>query len=135
VPEIDIEEGLALHLDPNVLVEGGATYSVDPDYRVHGDHYFVCIAADAESGNWVPLFSSAGKDRFELRSEHKRGYPGWVSGTTHFHKSQAWQIPHAAVPAAAEAGNDLSTPLKRNRVTAEGIDFIWANHDLGTPAV
>ena len=121
----EISDGLVLRLDPDELeAEGGACVGAEAG-RVQGPHFFVCIASNEESGNWVPLFSVAGPLRMLLPDEQKRGQPGWCESTTYFHRQQIWQAPHAAVVAAAVAGGDLSRPGERNTVTEAGVDSIY----------
>lgn len=121
----EIKDGLVLHLDPDELeAEGGVCTGAGPA-RVQGSHFFVCIAANEESGNWVPLFSGAGPFRDLVPYEEKVGHPRWCESTTYFHTRQVWQAPHSAVVAAAIAGGDLSRPGERNALTEAGVDLIY----------
>lgn len=120
-------EGLALHLDPSVLEAEGGVYSTPRELRIEGDHYFVCVACDADRGNWVPLYSHCGHRRLEIPHEHKRGHAGWVDKTSFYRVEQVWYAPHEAVIEAAEAGGDLSRPGARNTVTEEGLSAVFAS--------
>jgi len=121
----EIKDGLVLHLDPDELeAEGGACAGTD-SARVQGPHFFVCIASNEHSGNWVPLFSAAGPRRAFLPHEEKEGHAIWCESTTYFHLQQVWQAPHSAVVAAAIAGGDLSRPGERNKLTEAGVDSVY----------
>jgi hypothetical protein len=121
----DIKEGLVLYLDPDEFeAEGGVCTGAGPG-RVQGSHFFVCIAANEEAGNWVPLFSVAGPYRDLMPYEEKVGHPNWCKSTTYFHMKQVWQAPHFAVVAAAIAGGDLSRPGERNALTDAGVGIVY----------
>jgi hypothetical protein len=122
----EIKEGLVLNLDPDELeAEGGVCAGAGPG-RVQGSHFFVCIAANEESGNWVPIFSVAGAFRDLVPYEEKVGHPKWCESTTYFHVKQVWQAQHSALIAAAIAGGDLSRPGERNALTEAGVDIVYA---------
>ena len=121
----EIHEGLVLHLDPDELeAEGGVCTGAERG-RVQGTHFFVCIAANEEVGNWVPLFSVAGPYRDLVPYAEKVGHPEWRKSTTYFHVRQVWQAPHSAVVAAAIAGGDLSRPGERNTLTDAGVGTVY----------
>jgi hypothetical protein len=121
----EIKGGIVLYLDPDELdVEGGVCTGAGPD-RVQSPHFFVCIVANEESGNWVPIFSVAGPFRDLVPYEEKVGNPKWRESTTWFHTKQVWQAPHSAVVAAAIAGGDLSRAGERNALTAAGVDIVY----------
>jgi len=121
----EITDGLVLRLDPDDLEAEGGVCTDTESVRVQGPHFFVCIASNEKSGNWVPLFSEAGPLRALVPNEVKAGHPGWCESTTYFHVKQVWQAPHSAVVAAAIAGGDLSRPDKRNALTEAGIDIVY----------
>ncbi|MCA9504496.1 MAG: hypothetical protein R3F16_20920 [Myxococcota bacterium] len=121
----EIRDGLVLHLDPDELEAAGGTCTGAGPARVQGSHFFVCIAANDESGNWVPLFSGSGPYRDLLPDKEKVGHPRWRESTTYFHVKQVWQAPHSAVIAAAIAGGDLSKPGERNGLTDAGVDLVY----------
>ena len=121
----EITDGLVLHLDPDELEAEGGCCTGTESVRVQGSHFFVCIASNEDSGNWVPLFSVAGPSRTFLPHEEKEGHPKWCESTTYFHDQQVWQAPHSAVVAAAIAAGDLSEPGARNTLTAAGVDSIY----------
>jgi hypothetical protein len=122
----EIRDGIVLRLDPDELESRGGRCAGDPDYRVQGPHFFVCLAADTDAGNWLPLFSEPGPRREPVNKTTKVGPEGWRGCETFFHTEQVWQAPHAAVVEAAIAGGDLSQPDQRNRLNDEGIDAIYA---------
>jgi hypothetical protein len=121
----EITDGLVLHLDPDELEAEGGVCTGAGRARVQGTHFFVCIAADEESGNWVPLFSVAGPYRDLVPYDEKRGHPTWCKSTTYFHTKQVWQAPHSAIVAAAIAGGDLSRPGARNALTDTGVGIVY----------
>ncbi len=130
----EIKDGIVLYLEPDELeAEGGVCTGADRG-RVQGTHFFVCIAANEESGNWVPIFSVAGPFRELVPYAEKVGQPGWCESTTWFHERQVWQAPHAAVISAAIAGGDLSQPGKRNALTAAGVDLVYESVFPGSAA-
>ena len=121
----EIRGGIVLYLDPDELeAEGGMCTGAGPG-RVEGAHFFVCIAANEQSGNWVPLFSGAGPYRDLVPYEEKAGHAGWRDSTTYFHERQVWQAPHSAVVAAAIAAGDLSEAGQRNTLTEAGVDLVY----------
>ncbi len=121
----EIKDGLVLFLDPDELEASGGRCTDTGAVRVQRPHFFVCIASNEQSGNWVPLFSVAGPLRDLLPNEEKAGHPKWCESTTYFHCKQVWQAPHSAVVAAAIAGGDLSRPDNRNTLTEAGVDIIY----------
>lgn len=121
----EIKDGLVLYLDPDELEAEGAVCTGAGPARVQGAHFFVCIAANEASGNWVPLFSAAGPFRDLVPYEEKTGHPKWCETTTYFHTKQVWQAPHAAVVAASIAAGDLSQPSERNALTGAGVDLVY----------
>lgn len=121
----EITDGIVLHLDPDELEAEGGVCTAGGAARVEGTHFFLCIAADEASGNWVPLSSVAGPLRTLVPNEEKTGHPGWRESTTYFHVRQVWQAPHSAVVAAAIAGGDLSRPGERNALTDAGVDLVY----------
>lgn len=121
----EIREGIVLYLDPDEFeAEGGVCTGAVPA-RAQGAHFFVCIAANEEVGNWVPLFSVAGPHRDLVPYHEKVGHPKWCESTTYFHRKQVWQAPHSAAVAAAIAGGDLSRPGERNTLTDAGVGIVY----------
>lgn len=69
ISEVDPSEivpGLVLHLDPAVLEAEGAEYHPGGGPRARGDHYFLCVIAEASEGFWVPLSSKPGENRVRI---------------------------------------------------------------------
>jgi len=108
--EDDIVEGLVLHLDPDVLEKSGGSYNVSKEIRVKGGHFFLCVQAGDDDGEWMPLFSSPSKDRVVIPFEGRTGDMKWVKGAAHLHPGQTWKAKHAAILLAAKAGKDISGP-------------------------
>ena len=121
----EIRDGIVLYLDPDELeAEGGVSNGAGPG-RVAGAHFFVCIAADEATGNWVPLFSGAGPYRDLVPYDEKEGSASWRESTAYFHETQVWQAPHSAVVVASIAAGDPSQPGERNALTRAGIDLVY----------
>src|ERR1043165_6193614 len=104
VTEQELNFGLVLHLDPDVLEAHGATYSCDEKHRVKGHHFFVCTGADEETGLWLPLYSNTGIGRIKFPDEGRSGHPKWTEALCYYHPDQVWTAPHGAIVRAAEAG-------------------------------
>ena len=121
----EIKDGLVLCLDPDELEANGGGSNTTDSIRVQGPHFFVCIAANEQTGNWVPLFSDPGRLRVILPNDEKSGHPKWCESETYFHRQQIWQAPHAAIVAASIAGGDLSDPDSRITLTETGVDLVY----------
>ena len=121
----EIRDGLVLYLESDELeAEGGVCTGADRG-RVQGSYFFVCVAADGETGNWAPLFSEAGPYRELVPYDEKEGPKSWRESTTYFHETQVWQAPHTAVVTASIAAGDLSEAGARNRLSDAGIDLVY----------
>lgn len=114
----EIASGIVLHMDPDVLVRAGASYTCEPDRRVLGPHSFLCLAANEVKGAWVPLFSRPAHERVAISRAGRTGDQSWRLGTYYFHPGQVWVAPHSAVIDAAVAGGDRTRPGNRNRLAA-----------------
>ena len=121
----DVEKGLALHLDPDALVRGGAIPSEGRKERCFGLHWFLCVDAGSRCGLWIPLFSRLIGDRIPLPERGRTGQVAWTTGTFHYDLRQVWNVPHAAVCQAAMAGRDFSTPGRRNLLRPDCIPMPW----------
>ena len=121
----EIKDGLVLCLDPDELEANGGGSNATNSIRVQGPHFFVCIAANEETGNWVPLFADPGRLRAPLPNEEKLGHPKWCESETYFHEQQIWQAPHSAIIAASIAGGDLSGPDSRITLTESGVNLVY----------
>ena len=121
----EIRDGIVLRLDPDELESRGGRCTGDPNHRVQGPHFFLCLAANEEAGNWVPLFPDPGPRRDILDNANKLGPQGWRDSETFFHKEQVWQAPNAAVVEASIVGGDLSQANQRNFLNDAGIDAVY----------
>lgn len=108
--------GLVLHMYPEELLKHGAGHTVEPDEAVSAQHYFVCLAADAKEGLWVPLFQAPGLDRKPIPESAKSGNSRWTRGTSYYDIEQLWRIPHKAALRGAAAAYDQSLPKTPNTV-------------------
>jgi hypothetical protein len=122
----EIDVGLAVHLDPDALEQGGGTYTCPRALRVQGAHTFLCIEAFATRGRWIPLYSMMATNRKILPAGGRRGHAGWVDGTFHYHQGQIWSAPHEAVVDAARAAHDMSLPGQRNTLAKERVPKLSA---------
>jgi len=89
----EIKDGLVLCLDPDELEANGGGSDTTDSIRVQGPHFFVCIAANEQTGNWVPLFSAPGRLRIILPNNEKSGHPKWCETETYFHGEQTGVSP------------------------------------------
>jgi hypothetical protein len=127
VTEGEVGVGLVLHLDPDTLAANGGSYTCPDEQRVQGGHFFLCLAVDDSSGQWLPLYSNSGVGREPLGEDGRSGHSKWSEGTFYWHRDQVWSAPHAAVVAAASAGGDMSRSGSRNRLDELQIPSIAAN--------
>ena len=122
----EIVRGLVLHLDPAVLAANGGVPSCKPERAVQDGHFFLCLSTEADSGRWVPLYSTGGEGRKRLEAPGRKGHPKWTRGIFHVDRDQEWTAPHAAIIAAAKAGKDKSGPGRRNRLGVNALAAIEA---------
>jgi len=120
----EIQPGLVLHLDPDKLVEHGATFTCAEDRRVRGGHFFICISVNSDGVEWLPVYSKAGVDREALGKAGRTGHSKWTEAECHYHGEQLWIAGHAAIVAAAESGRDMSRPGARNMLATEFLPSI-----------
>ncbi|MEO8671456.1 MAG: hypothetical protein ABI411_09095 [Tahibacter sp.] len=113
--------GLVLRMDPDELLNNAAKCSCEEDLAVNAQHYFLCIAADAKEGWWVPLFTGPRVGTKEIPGSSKTGDPRWIGVPAHYSTDQVWRASHKAVQRAATAAHDRSTPKLANRVIAKSL--------------
>ncbi len=112
----EVQPGLVLHLDPDVLEEEGGRYTCSRDRRVRGPHFFLVTGRDEQEVVVLPLYTEDGVGRVELGRRGRTGHFKWVRGKSSYHPEQIWAVPVDAVVLAADAGGDLSTSTMRNRL-------------------
>jgi hypothetical protein len=117
----EVEAGLVLHLDPDVLEQRGGTYTCGSDLRVQEGHFFVCLSVSGGAGVWLPLYSKSGVGRQPLAATGRSGHAKWTKGTFFWHTDQVWTAPHDAVVAAAKAGGDMSRSGSRNLLAPQAL--------------
>ena len=115
----EIIPGLVLHMDPDTLTSMGATYTCAENRRVRGPHFFLCVGVCQDHSRWLPLYSKDGVDRMLLPRAGRTGHPKWTTAECHYHVDQMWLVTFDAVEAAAEAGEDRSSPARRNRLSKD----------------
>lgn len=108
--------GLVLRMDPQTLATEGASYTGDNEVEFAAQQYFVCIAADAKEGLWVPLFAGPGPGRKGIAATSKTGHTRWIRYTSFYDHGQLCRIAHKAVQRAATVAYDESTPKAPNRL-------------------
>lgn len=112
----EIQPGLVLHLDPDRLLQDGASHTVDALTRVQGQHFFLCLSVEQGLSKWVPLFTTATADRLELPAQGRHGHPKWCGGVFHFYPSQVWTATPQAIANAAARAHDKSRAGSRNGI-------------------
>jgi hypothetical protein len=117
----EVVVGVAIHMDPDVLQAGGATFTCSKAQRVQKPHMFLCIDATARKGKWIPLFSQTAHGRQLLSKSGRTGHGWWTSGTFWYYLSQIWEAPHEAVVEAAEAGKEVTKRGDRNHLASKHI--------------
>ena len=109
----ELSAGLALVLDPDLLVRAGASHTARFGKRVRNEHRFLCLEHANGTGTWAPLFSSAGTRRVEVPIEGRIGEQRWRLGTFYLHLDQIWT---AADDQIRAANRDTTKMHHRNRV-------------------
>ena len=111
----EIDAGLVLHLDPDVLEKEGSTYKCKREHRVQGVHLFLCLGKAPNESFWTPLYSREGNGRVILNTAAKRGHANWRARTSYVQEDEIWFIkrPHAVYLAAGKA-EDKSRKGNRN---------------------
>jgi hypothetical protein len=112
----EISVGLVLHLDPDALAQHGGEFSCPEQRRVRGGHFFVCLKVRGDRSDWLPLYSRPGLYRLPLPMTGRAGHEKWTRAECYYHAEQTWTASASAVAAAALAGEDRSTPRRRNRI-------------------
>ena len=113
--------GLALHMYPDELLKHGASFTGPAEDAVSAQHYFVCIAVDAQNGLWVPLFQGSGRDLKMISETAKTGHSRWTRGPSYYDVAQLWRIPHKAAQRGAAAAMDSSQVKTPNKVALEAL--------------
>jgi len=111
--------GLALYLDPKILIDRGAAHD---GKAIEDAHFFVCVWVDAETDEtfWVPTSSKRRPGRCELPASLKTGHPAWVRVCTYAVVDEVWMASSQAILDAA--GIDASRETAPNRLTLEGLE-------------
>ena len=120
----DLTVGLALFVDPDVLLAEGASYTGEETARIQGRHYFLCLECGDSEGRWLPLFSTHRFDRQELVAA-KTGHAGWTDKTSYFDPDQLWTVSHRAILHAARVAGDGSHPWEPNRADPVALPDLW----------
>lgn len=120
----EISPGLVLFLLPSLLEEHGATCNLDWPDSIVGEHYFVCVYSDGDSGFWIPVTSKDRRERLPLLSNEKAGHKNWRQKPSFCRSDQIWEIPTPAL--CPDPFPDRSTPAQRNLVLNKGMARIWA---------
>lgn len=113
--------GLVLHMYPEVLLKFGASHTVEPRDAAAAQHYFVCLAADAQAGLWTPLYLTRGDHRLAIPEAAKSGHARWTRGPSYYDPDELWRIPHKAAQRGAAAAMDQSGPKSANTVALSSL--------------
>lgn len=119
----EIERGLVLRLDPDILHATGARTERRPGLHVQGVHYFVCCSRVPGVSLWVPAFSNPIVGRIKVG--WKAGDPAWIGRDSYVDLTQIWVAPDIAVTSAAR-GVDRTQRGYRNRASTA---FLMADRD------
>jgi len=97
----EIVPGVALRLDPEVLVNHGASYNCPESTRVRGPHHFLCLGSGAGKCRLAPLYSRPKPYRLQVSRAGRHGSNFWLNGTFHWTPSQVWTAENWMVIEAA----------------------------------
>lgn len=129
----EIAVGLVLHLDPDALEREGGKYTCAPDFRVQGQHFFLCVAVNGGMSRWLPLYTNLREGRQLLDQKAKKGHPKWLQGQHCWYGAQVWEASAKAIYLAAARGHDKTRKGNRNTIAPEGVPGIdvvaWHWHD------
>jgi len=114
ITEGEICRGLVLHLDPDALIENGATCDMPEANQVRYPHFFICIEAGEIETLWVPAFSREHYGDISIDGRH--GHRKWVQGSCWCNPLHIWRASRRAIVVAARQGKDKTTAASRNRV-------------------
>lgn len=117
----DVAVGLVVHLDPDRLLQEGATHTADEVTRVQGQHFFLCIEVGEGFSRWVPLFSNSTPGRVELSQQGRSGHQKWIEGKFHLHPTQVWSASPTVIVNAAARAHDKSRRGSRNAIDQASI--------------
>ena len=78
--EFEIVPGLVSLLDPGVLAAIGGTCKCEPQFRVRGDHSFLCHSISGALGTWLTLYSRDGNGRQLVSRSGRTGHSAWTAG-------------------------------------------------------
>lgn len=120
----EIQRGLVLHLDPDRLLNEGATCTVNAFDRVQGQHFFLCLSVTREQSDWTPLFTNATADRIALPTAGRYGHPKWQAGVFHFYPGQIWSASAQGLANAAARAHDKSRSGSRNGIDPARIPHV-----------
>ena len=122
----ELRPGLVLHLCPAELEAQGSAYTCPRKTRVRGRRFFLCVFVGTVDSLWLPLYGSAKtRHRILVHPEGRTGSEFWLRAELYWDVRQVWSAPLGAVPEAARAGGDNSTPLTRNRLEGEHLPAAW----------
>jgi hypothetical protein len=119
----EIEPGLVVFLEPEALqADGRVTCTKDPPTSRPGP--FVCVSADDEISEWMPITTEERWERVSIRREWRSGgHPQWLRDSQYLNDgANVWRGPHEAfVEASRQELTDQST---RARVSEDGLAAI-----------
>ncbi len=122
-----IERGIVVRLDPEILSRCGARTDRTGGSPVEGVHYFVCTVRVSGVSVWIPAFSRWVPGRIRLR--WKGGDPAWVAQDSFVDLAQQWLVPDTAIgPASGSAA-----PMRGYQMNRASLFFLLGQHLDGDP--
>ena len=118
----EVERGIAVKFDPEVLRQYGAVVDGSWMSGVTGVHYFVCVSRIPSSSVWVPAYSRQTSGRIPLR--WKGGDPAWVEPGSFVDLSQMWFVPDRAI----EPGSSRTDRTRRGHRNHASLYFLLGGH-------
>lgn len=113
--------GLVLRMDPVTLRQEGARCTRELETMASAQHDFVCIAADAKAGWWMPLSGTPDVGCKEIPASAKSGDRRWADVPSYYQPDQCWHAPHKTAQLAAAAAHDRTNAKSANTIAVEAL--------------
>lgn len=120
----EVLPGLVLHMAPSILDAEGAEFFPPDECRVEGDHFFLCVAVEAEHSYWVPLSSKVYPGRVLITGAQKFGQASWIGKKTYAVANRFCRAHFPAVIAACAAADDKTRKGDRNFVNRDALSHV-----------
>ena len=119
----EVRQGLALYLDPSLLLANDAGFTGGRRGRARGLHYFLCLSVEGRQTDWVATSSRPAVGRARLL--RKWGNRSWVEGDSYADQWQVWTVDIDVVRLVARTC-DRSQRGARNYGDVDGLALIAA---------